>query len=322
MENKQNINSQETEQTKAKRTYSKDRLKSKKPRKKLLISIFTLVIISALTTVTYYYVVYQGIFYKNSLQNRKTYFQAMKSFNDFPGVSELSSEDKQKLMQSTGADYLAGYATGFGPNSNEIEGAKYLLGSNPSQDSISGYIKSIISSKKETALAEGYYQGYILYFWYGNTIVNIAEGETIENYGNSKALEEDKNFAKEQADKTYDEIKSGKVTAKAAAEKLSNDKRLKLNDETNGSIFFETNIADLQNTDDDGRFESVQKVIKTQGKPGLSEINVIVADPGFPKSGKKREVGYFLVYIDVVLRGQSSIDYYNKQYDIARSKIK
>ncbi len=257
-----------------------------------------------------------------SLDDKQTFDKALSSFNNFPGVSSLSVEEKNKLVQSTQAEYLAGYVTGFGPNDNDIEGAKFLLGQTPAQNSIASYISSIIDSKKKLALGSGYYEGYIFYFWFGNTIVNKVDGETIPNYGDPKTLEEDRNYAKQRAEEAIGQLKNGTITPQKLQENLKNDLRLALSDEANGSIFFSSNYLGNEPTKDDGRAESVNSFLKNLTSPGISGIGVINADPGIPKSGKKREVGYFAIYLDVVLKGTESIDEFSRQVVIARGKTR
>ncbi len=296
--------------------------KQRKSHKILVISSVFVLVIAILGGVLYYFLYYQGLIYGNSLKNKRVYQNALNSFNNFPGVSSLSPEEKNKLIQTTQPDYLAGYVVGIGPNNNDIEAAKFLLGQNPTQNSIASYIKSVTDAKKQLVLGEGYYQGYIFYFWFGNTIVNKVEGENIPNYGDPKALEDDKNYAKQKADEAISKLKNSSITTQKLLENLNNDTRLKLNDETNGSIAFTADYLDNQPQEDDGRIESVNNFIKNINKPGVSEIGVINADPGIPKSGKKREVGYFVVYLDEFLKGREPVDQFNKEVIIARSKIK
>jgi hypothetical protein len=301
----------------------KHRMPEKKKSLKFLYIIFGLVILVAfLGAIFWYFAYYQGLIYGNSLRNKQVYQKALTSFNNFPGVSSLSTEEKNKLIQSTQPDYLAGYVTGLGPNENDIEAAKFLLGQSPTQNSIASYIKNVTESKKQLALSSGYYQGYILYFWFGNTIVNKVEGENIPNYGDPKTLEEDKKYAKQKADDAVAQLKRGSITPEKLLESLNSDTRLKLNDETNGSIAFTADYLQNQPVEDDGRIESVNNFLKNLSKPGISEIGVINADPGIPKTGKKREVGYFAIYLDEIIKGREPVDEFNKQVVVARSKIK
>lgn len=258
----------------------------------------------------------------NSLKNKKVFDQALASYNDFPGISKLPEADRAELNKAIEPEYLAGYVTGFGPNDNDIKAAKYLLGENPGQKSIASYISSIIDSKKKLALGSGYHQGYIFYFWFGNTIVNKAIGENIINYGDPKALEDDRNYARQRAEEAIDQLKKGTIIPQKLQDNLNTDLRLKLNDETNGSIFFTSNYLENNTAQDDGRAESVNSFIKNLSRTGVSDIGIINADPGIPKSGKKREVGYFAVYLDVVLKGTESIDEFNRQLVIARGKLR
>ena len=319
---------------KAKEQVSKDtvKLKHKMPKKKLfnfskkqfLIFAASLLLISGIS-VFLYLVFYEGIFYGNSLKNRSVLRRAEKTFSEFPGVKNLSKEDRKKIRADGEPQFLAGFVTGYGPNQSETEGAKYLLGEDAAWQSIASYIKQITEGKAEAAKGKGYYEGYIYYFWYGNTVIGKVEGQVIPNYGDPKALEDDKNYAKNKANEIVNDLKNNKITTQKAVEILDNDKRLKLSDEGNGSIQFNTPYGTQAFTsggiEDDGRKESVDRVLYSINEPGISEIGTVIADPGIPKSGKK-EVAYFVIYIDKVLKGQKSVDFYNSQLNIAKGVVK
>jgi hypothetical protein len=273
-----------------------------------------------------YLVFYEGIFYGNSLKNRSVLRKAEKSFNEFPGVKNLSKEDRAKIRKDGEPNFLAGYVTGYGPNANETDGAKFLLGEDAAWQSISTYIKNITDGKAKAAKGDGYYEGSILYFWYGRTIVNRAPGEDIPNYGDPQALESDKKYAKQQADDVVKKIQDKSITPLQAVNQLNADTRLSLSDEANGSIQFNTPYGDQAYTnggiEDDGRKESVDKLLFSQNQPGISALGTISADPGVPKSGTKRDVGYFVIYLDKVLKGQKSINFYEDQLRIAKGIMK
>lgn len=319
---------------KAEEQVSKDtvKLKHKMPKKKLFnfskkqffIFAASLLLISAIL-VFLYLVFYEGIFYGNSLKNRSVLRRAEKTFSEFPGIKNLNKEDREKIKKDGEPQFLAGYVTGYGPNKNETEAARYLLGDDAAWQSIAAYIKQITEGKTEAAKSKGYYEGYIFYFWYGRTIIGRVEGEDIPGYGDPKALEEDRNYAKSRADEIVANIKNNKITPQKALETLESDKRLKLSDEVNGSIQFNTPYGAQAFTnggqEDDGRTESVDKVLYSINEPGLSDVGVIVADPGIPKTGKK-EVAYFAIYIDKVLKGQKSVDFYNSQLGIAKGILR
>jgi hypothetical protein len=57
-------------------------------------------------------------------------------------------------------------------------------------------------------------------------------------------------------------------------------------------------------------------------EPGVSEIGLITSDEGQPSSGVKKDVGFVVAVIDVVLKGQKSIDNYLAQLEIAKELLK
>jgi hypothetical protein len=302
----------------------------KKPRKGraflVLFIILALVGIAVAAYFVYNYYNNRG----NTLNNKKVFEAAQKSFNEFPGVSKLIPTDRDKLKKEIEPQYLAGYVTGFGPNENEIKQAKATIGDQANYESIKAYIERIINGKLALAKSAGYYQGYVYNYWYGNTIINKFPNEEIKDWGNNSVLESDKQYAKSKAENDRTRLKENKISPKALSIENNADARLALRDQDNGSGYFQTSLSD--GTDlfsklgfkepNPGQSESFNDLLKSVSKLGVTDIGNIVADPGEPKSGKKREVGYVMAYIELLLKGESSIKFYEQQLKIAGGKLK
>ena len=302
-------------------------MKPQKRGKKIAIFIIIVIIIGFVAGA--YFIINSRSNQKDSLNNTKTFKEAQDSFNNFPGVSKLLPSDKEKLKKDIEPQYLAGYVTGFGPNSNEIETAKVVIGDQANYESIKAFIENIINGKLELAKSTGYFQGYVYNYWYGNTIVNKFPNEEIKDWGNASVLESDKKYAKTKADEDRTKLRDNKISPAALALELNSNTRLQLYDQANGSSYFQTA---LNNSDDiisklnipepnPGQIESFNKLLSITNTKGVTEISSIVADPGFPVSGNKREVGYLMAYIEVILKGNKDIDKYNNQLNISRRKL-
>lgn len=303
-------------------------MKPQKRGKKIAILVIIVIIIGFVAGA--YFIINSRSNQKDSLNNPKAFKEAQDSFNNFPGVSNLLPSDKEKLKKDIEPQYLAGYVTGFGPNQNEIETAKASIGDQANYNTIKVYIENIINKKLELAKTTGYFQGYEYNYWYGITIQNKNSSEDIKDWGNTTVLESDKKYAKSKAEEDRLKLKQNKIQPAALALELNTNTRLQLFDQANGSTYFQTAL----NSADDilsklnlpepnpGQSESFKNLLSTVKTKGVTEIGNIIADPGYPVSGKKREVGYVMAYIETVLKGNKDIDKYNAQLNIARKKLK
>ena len=124
-------------------------------------------------------------------------------------------------------------------------------------------------------------------------------------------------LAKEYKDK----LVAGKIKPEEAINQIYADKKLKLPDEVNGSGAFAGLVIRPGETDQDGRYESINKVLEAQSSTGFTEISNLVADTDYPKTGNKKEVGYFFIQITKVFKGQADVSYYEKQLEIEELKF-
>jgi len=279
-----------------------------------------------------------GTFAGNSLKNKKVFDKAVASYNAFPGISKLSEPDRAELKKTLEPQYLAGYVTGYGPNDAETKGAIYNIGDSAAASTIKSYIENIISGKTQLAKTTGYYEGYLLYFWFGNTVVNKTPAEQIKDWGNPEVLAADRQYADTKAKDYHKRLLAGSIKPQQVADELIRDPRLKLHDQTNGSGYFTTQlplgsgnanandfareITKLFKPNDTGRAASINKVLESISQPGVSEIGLITSDEGLPPSGVKKDVGFVVAVIEVVLKGQKSIDFYQTQLEIAKGLLK
>lgn len=316
-------------------TRTMDASKAKKPNKGIrLFAIAILVAVLSLAGYLAFSAFTNGTFAGNSLKNKKVFDKALASYNAFPGISKLSEADRAELKKTLEPQYLAGYVTGYGPNDAETKSAIYTIGDSAAATSIKNYIENIISGKTQLAKTTGYYQGYLLYFWFGNTVVNKYPTEQIKDWGNPEVLAADRQYADTKAKDYHKRLLAGSIKPQQVADELMRDTRLKLNDQTNGSGYFTTQLPLGNGTDlakeitklfkpnDTGRAESINRVLEGISKPGVSEIGLINSDEGQPPSGIKKDVGFVVAVIEVVLKGQKSIDSYQAQLEIAKALLK
>ena len=329
----QQINPEHPKGNDSARTMDAD--KAKKPKKG--IKLFAIAIAVAVLSLAGYLGIkayLDGNFAGNSLKNKKVFDKAVASYNAFPGISKLSEADRADLKKTLEPQYLAGYVTGFGPNDAETKGAIYTIGDSAAATTIKSYIENIISGKTQLAKTTGYYQGYLLYFWFGNTVVNKGPDEQIKDWGNPEVLAADRQYADTKAKDYHKRLLAGSIKPQQVADELMRDSRLKLNDQTNGSGYFTTQLplgngtdfakelAKLFKPNDTGRAASINKVLESISQPGVSEIGLITSDEGQPPSGVKKDVGFVVAVIEVVLKGQKSIDFYQTQLEIAKALLK
>ena len=316
-------------------TRTVDSSKAKKTNKG--IRLFALAILVAVLSVVGYLgfrAFTDGSYAGNSLKNKKVFDNAVASYNAFPGISKLSEADRAELKKTLEPQYLAGYVTGYGPNDAETKGAIYNIGDSAAASTIKSYIENIISGKTQLAKTTGYYEGYLLYFWFGNTVVNKSPAEQIKDWGNPEVLAADRQYADTKAKDYHKRLLAGSIKPQQVADELMRDSRLKLNDQTNGSGYFTTQlplgngtdfakeIAKLFKPNDTGRAASINKVLESISQPGVSEIGLITSDEGQPPSGVKKDVGFVVAVIEVILKGQKSIDFYQTQLEIAKGLLK
>jgi len=265
-----------------------------------------------------------------TLSNSTAYSEAVKSYESFPGVSSLSPEDRAKLDAEIKPQYLAGYITGFGPNANEISTAPSSIGTTAAPATISTYIQNIINNKIALAKTTGYYQGYLYYFWFDDS----PKPNTDQALATGQPPIADRQYS-EQISKEYQKkLADGSIKPQKAAEDLAQDLRLKLFDQANNSGYFVTaltasngtnlteEISKLFGETNPGQGESLKRLLATASDPGLTEIGVINAVPGGPASEVKRDIGFVMAYLEVVLKGQDSIDKYQSELNIAKDKLK
>ncbi len=278
---------------------------------------------------------------KNTLSNKSVYDEAIKSYNSFPGVSNLSTEDRAKLDAEIQPQYLAGYVTGFGPNANEISTAPGVIGNTAAPATISAYIQSIINNKTQLAKTTGYYQGYVFYFWYDDAptastveqVPNTIQPAVVPNTIQPAVVIADKQYASQKAKEYQQKLANGSITPQKAADELLLDRRLALFDQSNNSGYFATalplgasgslihEIAKLAGETNPGQGDSTNNMLSNARGPGLTALATINAVPGGPASGIKKEVGFMMAYLDLVLKGQGSIDRYQSELNIAKAKL-
>jgi hypothetical protein len=285
------------------------RVAPKKLRNKrnLLGILLSVVIILGFVVGVYFIVNNPG--QPNTLKNKKVYNEALASYNALPGVVNLSQPDKDKLKNAVQVKYLAAYATGIAPSESEKEIYRGLFGNNIVESQIAKFVNDSIDQKLALAKTTGYYEGYLYYFWY-----DIVLGGGIE--------QKNKDYSLSKAREYRDKLINNKVKPEEAIKQIYADKKLKLPDEVNGSGAFAGLIIKPGDTDRDGRYESINKVLYTQSNKGFTDIGNLVADTDYPKTGNKKEVGFFFIEITRVFKGQNDLNNFEQQLQIAKGLVK
>lgn len=245
-------------------------------------------------------------------QKKSAQEESLETLKSWRSYKALSDSDETAFLKEVGPSYIAADLSGFGLSESERDEVSKYLGPSANKTQLASAVTSRINKKLELAKTTGYFEGYLFYFWFGSSIVNKLPQEQIPGWNDSAVLQSDKEYAAAKANEYRSQIKDGSLPAKDLLVMLQSDKRLKLYDEANGSTYFSTALL-RPSLEDDGRYESVSNALNQQFAVGVTEVGTIVADPGLPVSGKKREVGYFFLKLEKVLRGQEAINKYQDQ---------
>lgn len=276
-------------------------------RRNLLGIVLSVFIIAGFVAGVYF--ILQSPGKQNTLKNKKVYDAAIASYNALPGVVNLSQADKDKLKNEVQAKYLAAYASGIPPSDDDIKTYKALFGNNIVEPQIAKFVNDSIDQKLELAKTTGYYEGFLYYFWY-----DIVFGGGIE--------QKNKDYSLSKAQDYREKLISNKIKPEEAIKQIYSDNKLRLPDEVNGSGAFAGLIIRPGETDRDGRFESINKVLSAQSRTGFTEISNLIADTSYPKTGNRKEVGYFFIEITKVFKGQNDLNNFEQQLQIAKGIIK
>ena len=254
---------------------------------------------------------------KDNLTDASTKKKAEEAYNGLPLIGSLNDDDKTALRKELGPNYLAAYVTGVAPSQADLNRLQLSYGGTATKDQIEKAINGMIDYKLDLVKNDGYYEGFAFYFWYGSSIVNKLPEETIAGWGDPSVLATDKAYADSKAKEYREQLSSGKITNQALISALEADNKLQLYDEANGSSSITSTKVD-STSDDDGRSASLLEFLKQQNSLGISQIGTLSADPGYPSSGRKKDVAYVFVNLTKLLRGQAVIDYYNQQLLVAK----
>ncbi len=251
--------------------------------------------------------------------NSETRKQAEESFNALESVKSLPTDRQKEYFNTVKDVYTAAYVSGMAPTDQELRLA--AMGGIGTKDTFQRNIEKIINRKLTLAANGGFYSGEVYYFWFGRTIANKLPEETIESYGDPAVLQADKEYALTKANDYREKLIKASSTSQDLIAALEADPRLQLYDEANGSAVISNFNQQSAEPNDDGRAASVKAVVDAMQTPGISAVSMITADPGEPKSGVKKEVGYVVVKLSQLIRGQAAVDFYNQQLTRARSGI-
>lgn len=292
-------------------------------RRKGIFMVLTFAIVVFIATAGY--ISWQA-YNKSSQQKRQDQAKqaVMDELNKLNVVSKYNDAEKKALFEKIGAEYAAADALGIAPDSDnqaDQQIINYMTLQNNDPASTAEAIKHILNLKLETAKKRGYYKGHIFLYWFGNSIVNKTAEEHIDGWGDPNVLSADRAYADGRAKEDRQKLIDGKISPEEVIASVTKEDRLQLHDNMNASGFYESNLMGVDMTSDDGRFESIDKLLSQYTKPGITEIGIISADPGVPPSGKKKEVGFVFLKLDVVLTGQDVAGRYESELNKAKRNM-
>ncbi len=257
---------------------------------------------------------------KPNLSDPNVKEKAVKAFDTSGPVATLTDSDRDQVRAEIGAKYMAAYVAGFAPTQEDLNQFTQFFGVRPTKEQVTQAYNAIIDKKLELIKTTGYYEGYVFYFWYGRSIVNKLPEEDITGWGDAKVLADDKAYADSKANEYRTKLQKGEITESGIINALEADNRLQLYDEANGAAYYKTSLSTGIPVKDDGRAASIDRFLQAQDQLGITPIATITADPGYPASGKQREVGYVFAKLTTLLRGQAVADYYEQQLALVKGR--
>lgn len=277
--------------------------------------IFTLMIVAIIVFVaTAGYMSWQ-LAQKNNQQKQQDQAKqsVLETLEKFDPVKDYSDADKGKLYEKVGAEYAAAEAIGIGldsDNPNDITELNKQLRLNKDPESVANALKAIIDMRLEQVNKDGYYEGYVFYYCFGNTAIAWSDNSKIPNHGSAEALATDKKYASDRANEDMSGLKGSSLYPDQVLQKIRADERLKLHEDPNGSSYVSSII--VSQSRNSSIYGHVVDVIKEMGKVGYSEIKTSTYVSVYDKSKTPMEACYYFVKLDKYVKGQTAIDEYQK----------
>ncbi len=293
--------------------YNKAFLKSSKGRGKwlVIITLVTLVLGAG------------AYWYWRRVQTQKKAHQAQEQTRNqlaqLDVAKSLSDEEKKALYDKAGAEYAAATAVGIAPDLNSVNDQNqvtYLTKlSQGGSDGVGKALKTIIDQRLQQVQGDGYYEGYVYKYWYGNTAVVWPANYQVSNRGDAAALAADKKYALDTLNADKQRLERQQVSPTALVTEVSKNERLHMYEDPNGSYAFVSQDSSYKpgipaSAQSQGN-KNIQATISNMKRAGMSDPGTLTYTSIYDPAHSEIETGYYFVSITKYLQGQAIVDQYN-----------
>ena len=230
----------------------------------------------------------------------------------------LSDEEKKALYDKAGMEYAAAVAVGIAPDFNTVNDQNQLTYlaqlSRGGSDGVSKALKTIIDQRLQQVQGDGYYEGYVYKYWYGNTVVTWPANYQVNNRGDATALATDKQYALDALHADKQRLERQQIAPTALVTEVSSNERLHMYEDPNGSYAFvsqptgaQPGIPDSAQTQGS---KNIQTTIAGMKRVGMSDSGGLTYTSIYDTKHNEIEAGYYFVQITKYLQGQAIVDQY------------
>lgn len=226
-------------------------------------------------------------------------------------VKDLSDADKDSLYEKVGPEYYAAQQAGFAPdfaNSDDQEMIKYLALGKKDSASVSTAIEGFIAKRLEQVEQDGYKEGYLYSFWFGNTAIQLPANFDVPGRGDAQALASDKAYAADKAAQAKQRLQAGSIAPDQLIKEISNDPKLRMYEDPNGS----TRLSPPLNSTaaSTGTYKVVADTLASMQSAGFSELKTRNYVSVYDASRTPVEAGYFFIQLTKVVKGDAAVAAY------------
>lgn len=248
-------------------------------------------------------------------------------------AKNLNDQQKDQLYKKIGAEFAAADSVGVAPTGT-AEDQQYLSylknGTSDAGDAAAQAVQALIDARLALVKAQGYYEGYIYYYWYANTAVAWPASYKIANRGNPQTLAEDKKYAFDKANQDIARLKNGEITPEQLVDEVANNQRLRMLEDPNGSAKISSSVfsngSTLKSASPSIASASVNTPVADQiakmAGPGFSDITSRQYISVYDASKTPVDAGYFFIKLDKLVRGDEAVKAYESALARAQEQIK
>lgn len=290
------------------------RLKRKKvprkrnPQKLVVGGLLVLAVLSIAAVIWYWPTLNGGKIGDNGLQDTK------ESLSQLGIVKGLNDQDKDSFYKQTGAEYAAAKKIGIEPDpsfAGDEQTLSILAGGNPTAEKSAQALKQLIQNRLDAVKQNGFIEGYVYNFWFGDTAIKWPSTSKVANAGSPQALADDKRYASEKAESARQRLQNGSITPDQLLDEIKKDRRLRLIDDPNGSARFalaRPKQTTLEN-DTSGSQQYLDTLASMQSV-GLSPLMTRSYVSAYDKNKTPIEAGYQFVQMTKVVVGDAAVRAY------------